>query len=316
MLICVLAALEGPPSGSEGIRIAQYANEQPDVTFFNGLSAAIERSFVDPAPNFYRFNTDDAQWTAPAGSYLVNERGWDNMVVVSEDYSSPYAQVFGDMGPFCAVWGKVSENHIVPLGSKEYSSVIALLPMSGGDVDGIFMVLGGSEAVNFLTQCAQLGEDLPIVGGSITVDQTALTAEGPVSDNDDLPARQEFFAKSQAFFGDEGLPSPSLFAFNDYVSTKAALLGLQEVNGDLSDPEADRAALDTLSFETPTGTVAINENLQATTSFNINEVVEGEDSHLKNEPLARVEGIDQYPGLGKEAFTALGLPSCGNPSCE
>lgn len=54
---------------------------------------------------------------------------------------------------------------------------------------------------------------------------------------------------------------------------------------------------------------------QATAAVYLNEVREGEDDTLKSTPLQRVDGVDQYLGLGKDAFTALGLPSRDNPSC-
>ena len=38
--------------------------------------------------------------------------------------------------------------------------------------------LGGSDAVNFLTQYEQAGGSKPMVGGSITVDQTVLNYKG------------------------------------------------------------------------------------------------------------------------------------------
>ena len=320
--------LVGPLSGSEGIRIAQYAKEQPGTTFLNGGSAAIETTLVDPAENFYRFNTEGAQWTAPLGEYVVNERGWDNIVIVSEDYSFPYAQIFGFMATFCDAGGTVSDKFFVPIGTNDYSSIIAQLPLTTGEVDGMYVVLGGSDAVDFLSQYAQMGGELPIVGGTNAVDQTVLTtqgparellpgtlASGPVSDNADNDAWTDFVERYQQHFGEEGLPTPSVFAYNYYTNAKAALLALQEVEGDLSnDHEALRTALDDLEFESPTGTVSINENRQATAAIYINEVVET-DGELRLEPLKRVEEVDQFLGLGEEAYRELGLPSRDNPSC-
>lgn len=321
--------LVGPLSGSEGIRLAQYAKEQPGTTFLNGGSAAVETTLVDPAENFYRFNTDGAQWTAPLGEHLVEERGWDNIVIVSEDYSFPYAQIFGFMATFCEAGGVVSDKFFVPVGNNDYSSVIAQLPQAGGEVDGMYVVLGGSDAVNFLTQYAQMGGELPIVGGTNAVDQTVLSARGqarqllpgvlasgPVSDNADTEAWTDFVEAYRDHFGDEGLPSPSVFAYNYYTSTLAALTALDEVDGDLSDDHADlREALDSLELQSPTGTVTLNDNRQATAAIFINEIVEDENGDLTTEPLERVENVDQFLGLGEEAYRELGLPSRDNPSC-
>ena len=218
------------------------------------------------------------------------------------------------------------KKYFVPLGTKDYSSVIAQLP-DKGEVDAMFVVLGGSDAVNFLTQYTQAGGELPMIGGSITVDQTVLAAKGParahlpgvlssgpVSDNDPSPAWQSFVAEYKKAFPD-GLPSPSLFAFNYYTSTKAALLALKQVGGDLSDGEVKfRKALDTLKFDTPTGPVSINANRQATAAVFVNEIKDDKGT-LVTVPISKVDAVDQTLGLGEAAYRKLGLPSRDNPSC-
>ena len=166
-----------------------------------------------------------------------------------------------------------------------------------------------------------------MIGGSITVDQTVLSAKGPVrahlpgvlssgpiSDNDPSPAWRSFVAAYRKQFP-TGLQSPSLFCFNYYVSTKAALLGVQAVGGDLSDGGVKyRAALDKLRFDTPTGPVFLNKNRQATATVFVNEIV-AHNGELTTSPVQRFEAVDQFLGLGEAAYLKLGLPSRDNPSC-
>ncbi|MFL6692308.1 MAG: ABC transporter substrate-binding protein, partial [Ramlibacter sp.] len=52
----------GPLSGDEGIAVKNYAKTQPNTTFINGSSGAQAATWGDPAANFYRFNTEGAQW--------------------------------------------------------------------------------------------------------------------------------------------------------------------------------------------------------------------------------------------------------------
>ena len=92
----------GPLSGSEGIAIKDYAKTQPQVTFINGISGAQETTYVDPAPNFFRFNMDGAQWSAGIGEYIYNEKGYRTIATIGEDYSFVYTQVFGLVLEFCA----------------------------------------------------------------------------------------------------------------------------------------------------------------------------------------------------------------------
>src|ERR1700733_1395326 len=170
-----VAILIGPLSGDEGIAVKDYAKTQPNVTFVNGTSAAQDTTLRDPAPNFFRFSTDGAQWMAGLGEYAYNVKKYKTVAVVAEDYSFPYSQVQGFMVPFCKAGGHVPKKFWVPIGNKDFSSVIAAIP---DNVDAIYVALGGADAVNFLTQYEQAGGAAPLIGGSITVDQTLLGTKG------------------------------------------------------------------------------------------------------------------------------------------
>ena len=78
------------------------------MTFLNGTSAAQDTTLRDPAPNFFRFSTDGAQWMAGLGDYSYNDKGYHTVATVAEDYSFPYTQVFGFMAEFCKAGGHVA----------------------------------------------------------------------------------------------------------------------------------------------------------------------------------------------------------------
>lgn len=317
----------GPLSGSEGIAIRDFSREYPDVTFVNGVSGAQDTTLREPSENFFRFNTEGAQWMAGLADYIYNEKGYRSLAVLAEDYSFPYTQVFGLLEPFCRLGGEaaVDDRFWVPIGNGDYSSVIAALP---DDVDAIYVALGGSDAVNFLTQYQQAGGFLPIVGGSITVDQTVLGSEGrirdavigtpsagPISDTYDGEAWLEFVAAYQELHPD-GFPSPSLFAHGYYVNTLALLTALEEVGGDLSDGGAAlRETLSSLELETPTGTVMLDERRQAIADIFVTEVTEAEDGTLVNATVSVTQSVSQTLGQDYESFLEYGVVSRTNPPC-
>lgn len=316
----------GPLSGSEGLAIKDYAKTQPQATFLNGASAAQDTTLRDPAENFFRFNPDGAQWVAGLGEYTYTEKGYRNIAIVAEDYSFPYTLVFGFMQPYCSLGGKVAERFWVPLGTKDYSSVIASMP---DDIDAIFVTLGGSDAVNFLSQYQQAGGDKPLVAGSITVDQSILSSEGrakemligtptasPTADTNSSAEWTSFVSAYQAKYPD-GLPIPSLFAQEYYVSTKAALLALEKVDGDLSGNQAAfREALSKLSFMTPAGMRSLDENRQAVTDIFLSEIVETEDGQLVSKLVKAVPQVNQTLGFDRDTFLAYGEVGRDNPSCN
>ncbi len=318
----------GPLSGSEGIAMRDFAKTIPDNTVINGISGALETTWVDPAENFFRFNLDGSQWGAGLGSYVVNEKGWNRVATVAADYSFGYTNFLGFAVDFCRSGGEIVERFWVPLGSSDFGGVIAALP---DDVDAIYLGVGGTDAINFLNQYTQAGADTNLIGGTIMADQTVLTSRGrakdaligtptsgPLAEDNPDPAWQEYVAAYQdAFPEDERFPSPSLFGVGYYVAALAAIQALNEVEGDLSDGQvAFREALSTKPLMTPLGEVTLNENRQATGSVFINEVVDDGAGGLKNEFKARTDNVNQTLGMTAEEFTAMGLPSRDTPDCE
>lgn len=316
----------GPLSGSEGLAVKDYAKTQLGVTFVNGASAAQDTTLRSPAPNFFRFNPDGAQWVAGLGEYTYKVKGYKRVAIVAEDYSFPYTLVFGFMKDYCKLGGKVAQKFWVPIGNKDYSAIIASMPE---DIDAIFVTLGGSDAVNFLSQYFQAGGDKPLVAGSITVDQSILSSKGrrkdylvgtpsatPAADVNPLPEWKAFVAQYQKRFP-KGLASPSLFAQEYYVSTKAVLTALAEVKGDLSNKQAKfRAALSNLKFKTPAGMRSLDENRQVITDIFLTEVAKGDDGKLKARLIKVVPQVNQTLGEPMEKFLAYGPVSRDNPSCK
>lgn len=317
--------LIGPLSGSEGIAVKNFAKEHPGVTFINGSSAAQQTTLENPSENFFRFSTDGVQWQAGLGNYVFNDKGFKKVALIAEDYSFPHSLAMGFMSEFCAAGGKVPVKAWVPLGSKDYSSVIARLPR---DVDAIYIALGGSDALNFLEQYQQMGGDKPMIAGSITVDQTVLSARGrqrdyivgtatagPVADNLDSAEWKQFQEAYRKRFPD-GARSPGLFAHGYYVNTLAALTALDQVQGDLSDGHKKyREALQNLELDTPTGKVKIDSNRQAIADIFVTEVAKDEQGNLYNKVVKVAPQVNQTLGFPAEEFLKAGFASRDNPSC-
>lgn len=314
----------GPLSGGEGIAVKDYSKTQPNVTFINGGSGAQATTLQNPSTNFFRFNTEGAQWMVGLGKAAL-DKGYKRVMVIAEDYAFPYSQVQGFMSEYCRLGGKVPMKAWVPLGGKDYSSVIARIPK---DVDALLVVLGGADAVNFLTQYENAGGDKPMLGGSITVSQDVLNykgkrrdslvgtiSAGPLADTYDGADWKAFVADYQKNFpvSAGGYPSPSLFAYVYYVNMKAALDGLAAVNGDLSGGQAKyRDALQKMVLKTPTGDVRLDANRQAIGTTFVTEVVKDAKGELTTKVARKVDNVDQLLGMKKEEFQmgSRDVPAC------
>jgi branched-chain amino acid transport system substrate-binding protein len=203
--------------------------------------------------------------------------------------------------------------------------VIAKIP---NDVDALLVVLGGSDAVNFLTQYENAGGNKPILGGSITVSQDVLNykgkrreslvgtlSAGPLADAYDGAEWKAFVADYQKNYpvSAGGFPTPGLFAYVYYQNMKAALDGLDAVKGDISGGQAKyRDALSKMVLKTPTGDVRLDANRQAIGTTFVTEVVKDAQGNLFNKVLSKVDNVDQLLGQKKESFQVgtRDVPAC------
>ncbi len=318
----------GPLSGSEGIALRDYAKTQPQVTIINGSSGAQETTFVDPAPNFFRYNMDGAQWGVGLGEHVYETKGWKTVASVAEDYSFAYTNFLGFAHGYCKAGGKIVERLWVPLGTKDFASIIAALP---DEVDAIYLGLGGGDAVNFLNQYQQAGGDANLIGGTIMVDGTVLSAKGnakkalvgtpssgPQADDWDNEQWQAFIKKYQETFPPEKrFPSPSLLATSYYNAADAAFSCLDKVNGDLSDGhKAYRQCLANIELDAPNGKITLDKNRQAIGSNFVFEVVENSDGSMGTTMVKKVDNVTQTLGDDEAEFRKLGAPSRDILKCD
>ena len=329
--------LMSPLSGSEGIAIRDYSKTQPQITVMNASSGALETTYGDPSagitpsPTFFRNNMDGAQWQAGLGDYAYNVKHYKKIATVGEDYSFVYTQVMGLVVEYCKAGGEITKRFWVPLGTKDFASVISSLP---DDVDAIYLGLGGADAVNFLNQYQQAGGHAHLLGGSIMVDQTVLSSKGKakdaligtvaasgMADNDPSPAWQAFVKAYQTHSKDgyfkNAFASPSLLAINYYNSADAIFRALDEVNGDLSDNNKKfREALKTMVLDAPNGKFTLDENRQAIGPNFVTEVVKADNGDLISKVVKVIPNVQQRLGFSKAVFDKFVPPGRDNPPCK
>ncbi len=206
------------------------------------------------------------------------------------------------------------------------SSVIAAIP---DDVDAIYVALGGADGVNFLTQYQQAGGQAPLIGGSITVDQTVLgtqgkqrdyivgtPAAGPIADNADDAAVEEVRRRLQGRVQGR-LPLA--------LAVRAGLLH-QHQGGAAGARQGQRRSLRrreevprravALDFDTPTGKVKLDKNRQAIADNYLTEVAKADDGHLYNKVIKVVHGVNQTLGIPEADFLKLGARQPRQPRLQ
>ncbi|MEM9773360.1 MAG: ABC transporter substrate-binding protein [Chloroflexota bacterium] len=315
----------GPLSGDEGLAVKEYAKTQPNYTFINGTSAAQDMTLRDPSANVFRFSTDGVQWMAGLGNYVYNEQKYERIVTIGEDYSFIHGQVGGFLVEYCEAGGSVEEQFWVPLGTKNYSAVVSAIP---ADIDAIYVGLGGTDAVDFLRQYKRFGGTAPLIGSTVTLDQSILSeasvqefvlgaaSAGPTADDNQDPAWISFVETYRTTYPD-GFDTPSLFAWGYYVNTKAALIALENVDADLSDDQqAFQSALAEISIESPTGTISLDMNRHAVGTNYLTVVAADENGQLFRKLVKATPNVNQTLNLPRDEYLALGEFSGTYEGCD
>ncbi|WP_166983958.1 ABC transporter substrate-binding protein [Paramicrobacterium fandaimingii] len=304
----------GPLSGDAGETIAQYATTVPEVTFVNGAASPVSMTLLG-AENFYRFHGDAAMWMGGVGDYAFNELGYKNIYLLADDYSFPYDNAGGFFSEYCAAGGTITGASWVPLGTTDYATVLTKIPEN---TDAVYAGLGGADAAGFLSQAVSAGLDVPLVGGSIAVDTTALgakadiavAAEGMISgspvpgagyDNPEWAKFNEAYAAQP----NAEFDAPTIFSMLYYNSVMPILNAIETTEGDLGDNQsAFRDALSATKWMGPTGEITVDENNQAIVDNFIVEVVAGDDGTLTVKNVSETKGVTQESTKSYERFSS------------
>jgi branched-chain amino acid transport system substrate-binding protein len=319
--------LIGPLSGDEGIAVANYAKEHPDKTFINGTSGAQDTTLKVQAPNFFRYNTDGAQWSAGLGDYAYNTLKWRTAAIVGDDYSFPYTSLAGFVAEFCAIGGNVTKRIWPPLGETDYSSYITQIPE---DVDGIYVGVGGSGLIAFLKQYEQQRGNIDpqkVMGNVFWPDPLVLkevgdrivgaVTAGPTAGDSTAPAAQEYFSQIKKHYPDIAPAAASVFVYNYYNAMEGLIQALEAVNGELGAGQKDlQAALAKVELDAPFGTITLDDNRQAIADNFVQQIVRD----TTGDGVPDVKTIRRIPEVAQDfggTFTA-DTPSVDrtNPKCQ
>jgi branched-chain amino acid transport system substrate-binding protein len=331
----------GPLSGDEGIAIANYALDHPEVTFINGISGAQDSTLHVQAPNFFRFNGDGAQWNAGIGWTLFDEAGWDTAAVIADDYGFGWTSAAGFVADFCAAGGNVVSQVFPPLGTTDYSSFVQQLP-DPDEVDGYFWVVGGTGTNASLEAFLNAKGDLtgdqhagnlffnPGLAEALGTDIAGAYIGGFASLPGDIktPSIDEYLASADAAWeslaggtsGNEPAPASQAlgfgFAYGYYTAGLGLVQALESVGGDLSNNHAAlRGALSDITLEAPYGPVTLDDNRQGVIDTFVAQLVVDETSgEVTQQTRYIVPGVDQT--FGGTYSNSSAPPERDNTPCE
>jgi YVTN family beta-propeller protein len=257
--------LIGPLTGDEGLALQEYARRHPEIAFVNGSSSAQE---LDPAPNFYSFWYDGAQWMAGVGAYAYHTLGWRTAVTVASSDVFDWAQAAGFDAEFCSLGGTIVKRIWIQPYAQDFSGLLSEVQQSG--FDGLLVEAQGAGALQALATGypglrGNISKKL-VVGTTVVVStQLGDRALGIVWGGPTPNAPKNYLATLRRAFPEIRKHFlGSLFDYPYYDAMSATLRALDRVHGDLSGGERKfMAALAKVVLDAPNGRTALGPDHQA-----------------------------------------------------
>ena len=304
----------GPVLGSTGLTAVEWARESgmPMVIAYSAPEDITMRQRVD---NVVRAGWTGAQPMFAFGEFVAEELGYTRVIMVGQDYSFPYNQIGGFLKTFCRAGGESVERIWHPIGTSDYSSILATLP----EGDAVLYNGAGSDGLAFFQQYHDFGlhEQMPLIGGSNfyavgNLPEMGEQAIGGLSALQYVEGIQSermaaFLADFQAMHGGDVLPLAP--AEHGYVALFMATQAVEAAGG--TDRGALIAALRAVEMQdAPRGPVYLDAYGNPVQNIYIYEV-QDVDGVLMNVPIRTFEQVSQFGPFDPDTYLA-GEPDSRN----
>lgn len=301
-------AIVGPTLGGEGLAMADWA-KGTGVPVVIGYSAPEDVTMRGRSVNVVRAGWSGAQPMYPFGAYVARTLGYRRIVAVGQDYSFPWNQLGGFIRGFCMAGGREVLKVWHPVGTRDYSSIIAALPR---DVDAVMYNGAGTDMVAFFKQFHDfgLGDRYVLLGASnafepITLQELGDRAIGALSAIQYAESlRTPQFIRFRDAYQSRWREIPPTAAEHGYVAARMVIRAIEAVRGRIEDREAFIRALRATNMpDAPRGPFHLDEYGNPVQSIYIRRVQRVGD-RLVNVVIATFREVSQFGPFDPESYMA------------
>jgi branched-chain amino acid transport system substrate-binding protein len=284
----------GPLAAFELLAISDYAAQHQCPIL--SQAAAEDMTQRKPNPFFVRTSGTSSQAMHPLADYARNELKYQTVITVANDFAFGYEETGGFQRVFEDAGGRLKAKLWPPLVTPDYTPFIA--QMSG--VDAIVSGLGGSNPIKFMRQYKDQGVTLPLIGGSVAMDDGLLKSFGDeaigviscsqYSADLAMPVNQRFVADSIRDYG--GIPGS--YAAGLYSSGQVAEAALEQTGGRTDDKQALIKAMRAVSLaDSPRGPFHFDQYGNVVGDLFIRRC-ENKDGKLVNTTIKTYKAVSQF----------------------
>jgi branched-chain amino acid transport system substrate-binding protein len=274
-------------------------------------------------PYFIRTSWSSSQPNHPFGQWACDQ-GYKKIVIIGADYAFGYESAGGFQKAFEDCGGKIIQKIWPPIGTKDFGPYI---PTIKADADAVYSLMVGPMALQFPKQLRQSGYTKPIVGGTVSYDESALPFMGDETIGDvsalqysaglQTPKNETFVKSFRAKYG----KVPSYFSESNYTTAMMIDMVMKQTKGTFPGPEPFIAKMLALKVDAPRGPVSFDDMRNPIQNIYIKKVEKtkmfGYDKdELWNVVIKTYPAVSQFWTYGKDAFLKQPVYSRDFPPCK
>lgn len=256
--------LVGPLTASSGYALRDYVHNGKIATIYPIVSAD-DITQRRRTPYIVRVGWTSSQPAHPFGEWVAKNLGYKRIATIAYDFAFGHEWVGGFQRTFEENGGRIVQKLWPPIGAPDYAPYLAQLRR---DVDAVFAVFSGGDALRFLAQYQEFGlkDRIPLIGGGTLTDEHVLPQMGNeavgiitalhYSAVLETPENRVF---ASAYARKYNRP-PSYYSENSYTAGRFIYEALVAIRGNVEDKEKFLGALRKIRIpDAPRGPVYLDE---------------------------------------------------------
>ena len=312
--------ITGPLSAAVGYAVSPYI-ESKKIPAIYPIVSADDLTQRKRNPYLVRTGWTSSQPSHPFGKWVVDNLKYKKIAMIGYDFAFGWEVAAGFQRSFEEAGGQVVQKLWPPLGTADFAPYLSQLRR---DVDAIYAVFSGADALRFGKQFAEAGlkEKLPLIGGGTFTDEHVLRVQGDevlgvvtalhYSAALTTPANRKFVAAYEAKFKQV----PSYYSEGAYVAGLALKAALEATGGDVENADRFLTALRQVDLSgAPRGPIRLDDHGNPVQNVYVRKV-ERVNGRLQNTVIHTFPSVSQFWTYKPDEFLKLPVYSRDVPPCR
>jgi branched-chain amino acid transport system substrate-binding protein len=312
--------LTGPLSAAVGYAVSPYIESKKIPTIYPIVSAD-DLTQRKRNPYLVRTGWSSSQPSHPFGKWVYDNLKYKRIAVIGYDFAFGWEVAAGFHRSFEEAGGQIVQKLWPPLGTADFAPYLSQLRR---DVDAVYAVFSGADALRFGKQFAEAGlkEKLPLIGGGTFTDEHVLRVQGDevlgvvtalhYSAALATPANKQFVAAYEAKFKQV----PSYYSEGTYVAGIALKAALEATGGDIENVDKFLAALRRVNLsDAPRGPIKFDDYGNPVQNVYVRKV-ERVSGRLQNTVIHTFPAVSQFWTYNPAEFLKQPAYDRNNPPCR